>query len=343
MAIPFDQDRMEVTGRPVAITEGIAIRGGGGGVDLTISQDGTLWYGTGTSTGGDRQIVWVSRDGQFSEVDPGWVGDFRSLAISPDGTRLAVEQIGDGGRQVWVKHLDQARGPYSKLTLDFVNFDPAWHPDGREVTFVTRTGGASTLRTARADGSALPSTISVGDLSVDYAVWSPDGQWIVFLTSPEPLRDIYRVRATGDSIAEPLVVSGFQVRWPAVSPNGRWLAYVSNRTGAYELYVRPFASGDDWIRQVSNGGGWAPVWSHDGRELFYQNDSDELIQVQILPGSEFATGEQRVLFSLRGIHDWKTAPDGERFVMIRQRGADAPGGVVVVENFFAVLKDRTAR
>ncbi len=87
MAVPFDQDRLDLAGTPVALREGITVRRGGGGVDLAVSETGTLWHGLGTNT--FRLVAWASRSGEFTPVAPGWTGDFGSIALSPDGTRLA--------------------------------------------------------------------------------------------------------------------------------------------------------------------------------------------------------------------------------------------------------------
>ena len=74
---------------------------------------------------------------------------------------------------------------------------------------------------------------------------------------------------------------------PAFSPDGRWIAYASNESGRYEVYVRPFPGGapsgsGKW--QISTGGGFHPIWSRDGRELFYETLSDNRIMVRHLHG-----------------------------------------------------------
>ena len=65
-------------------------------------------------------------------------------------------------------------------------------------------------------------------------------------------------------------------RYPAVSPDGRWIAYASDESGRFEVYVRPFPGpGGKW--QVSNAGGTLPIWSHNGRELFFQNPDNRIM------------------------------------------------------------------
>jgi Tol biopolymer transport system component len=61
----------------------------------------------------------------------------------------------------------------------------------------------------------------------------------------------------------------FDEREPAFSPGGRWIAHTSSESGRYEVYVRPFPGpGGKW--QISTGGGLLPIWSRNGRELFYE-------------------------------------------------------------------------
>mgnify|MGYP001590505116 FL=1 len=110
MAAAFDQDRMALTGTPVALLEGISIRRGGGGVDLTVSDNGTLWYGLGTSFR-QSDVIWASRAGAATEVVPGWTGDFATVALSPDGTRLAIAIVDGTGEQIWVRRLGPSTSP----------------------------------------------------------------------------------------------------------------------------------------------------------------------------------------------------------------------------------------
>ncbi len=54
-----------------------------------------------------------------------------------------------------------------------------------------------------------------------------------------------------------------------VSPDGRWLAYESDSSGRFEIYVRPFpnVAAGQWL--ISTAGGTRPLWSPNGRELYY--------------------------------------------------------------------------
>ena len=98
--------------------------------------------------------------------------------------------------------------------------------------------------------------------------------------------------------------------------------------------------------QVSASGGTNPVWSRDGRELFYINGRGEMASVALKPGPTFTAGEPRALFSVSqftvggnaGVFD--VSPDGKRFVMVRPVAGLGETELVVVQNWFEELKQR---
>ncbi len=339
MAVGFDQDRMELTGGPVTLDSDIAIRPPSGGVGLTISTTGTLWYGTGPVTEPGR-IVWVSRDGTVTEVDPGWTGDFADIALSPDGTQLAVTQLQRNGTHIWRKPLQ--RGPESRLTFEGSNTRPIWEPDGHSLNFVSMRTGRSRLYRVPADGSTRPESLGIDGLWISRARWSPDGQWLICEVMGEggerPDVDVYGIRAGVDTNVVPLVVTAATEANASMSPDGRWLLYESDRSGRREVYVRPFPNTMESLWQISRNGGSQPRWAHSGREVFYRNHNNEMVVAEVLPAESFAIVDQRVLFSMAGSAYWDVSPDDQRFVMTRGGGGARAGSLIVVENFFEELR-----
>ena len=131
-----------------------------------------------------------------------------------------------------------------------------------------------------------------------------------------------------------------------LSPDGRWLAYESNESGTFEIYVRPFPAVEEGKWPISNGGGTQPLWSRDGRELFYYAPG-RLMAVDVeTTGDEFRAGRAKMLFERRflqgSLHrQYDVSPDGERFLMIEdvEPGGSGPRlDVILVDNWFEELK-----
>jgi serine/threonine-protein kinase len=108
---------------------------------------------------------------------------------------------------------------------------------------------------------------------------------------------------------------------PHMSRDGRWLAYESAESGKPEVYVRPFPKLDGkW--KISTNGGTEPVWSRDGRELFYRMNNKMMV-VNIAAGDAFAAGLPQVLFegryqfSATSVSTYDVSPDGKNFLMVQ--------------------------
>ena len=350
LAQPFDPENLELSGAATPIAEGLRSPTQGWNY-FAVSQTGSLVYSRGGAAG-IMEPVWVERDGTAREIDPGWrvqgSSNRSSLALSPDGTRLALSNLdSEGTWDLWVKQLDA--GPFSRLTFEgAVNFRGQWSPDGRSLTFVSERGGAGgDLWTKRADGSGTAELALDTRGSIREGSYTADGTWLVFREGPNAVADIYAIRPGVDSVAVPLEVTEFQERSISLAPDGRWLAYVSNNTGRDEVYVRPFPDAGSGLVQVSTDGGFDPVWAHNGRELFYRNGANELVAVQVSGNPTFVAGQREVLFSMadylpsNGNPLYDVSPDDQRFVMLRFGDDEtAASEFVLVLNSFEELRQR---
>jgi hypothetical protein len=353
LAVPFDQDRMEVAGEPVALGDGIGVRTGGGAVDLALSASGTLWYAAGgVGSAGTGEAVWVTREGQATPI-PGVTGLLSDPALSRDGKRLALG-IRELASHIMIKELDQ--GPVSRLTTGSSNnWRAAWMADGRSVGYVSQAIAPRSNRDVYqrpADGSRPPTLLLDLDENVDRVVFSRDGAWVVYQIVRSPgLRDLFARRLGSDSSIA-LVATRADEKAPALSPDGRWLAYVSNESGVLEVYVRPFPNTADGRWQISVSGGTEPVWAHSGRELFYRSigaATDSQMVIAVTTGKSFIPGARKALFPLiRYATDdtyqhYDVAPGDRRFVMLRATEANRADQLIVVENFFEVLRARVGQ
>ncbi len=356
LAVPFDAASMTVHGQPTTLTDMV----GRGAAPFELSRTGTLVTRVvDGSTSQPYDMVWVDRAGRVTPIDTSWHFNLTAYAadhgwrLSPDGTRVAIGLLTDAGDDIWVKQLPTG-------SLSRVSFDPAaearprWTPDGRSLMYLTGRQGLGIVK-RRADG--LGGDSSLVDGQVDEAVMSPDGQWLVIRTGSNGSvtggRDIFGVRLGKDTTRVPLVVTPFDEEAVELSPDGKWLAYQSDETGRTEIFVRSFPNTSAFKLQLSNGGGEAPLWSRDGRELFYVNGDKTMMSVRVTAGAALSMAAPPV--ALFRIPDdllaveyafytpWDVAADG-RFIMARAR---RPAGITltvgVTENWFAELRARTKR
>jgi serine/threonine-protein kinase len=354
LVAPFDLDRLEISGAAVPVLERVLVIAGFG--FLTWSPTGTLAYLRGTGVGTEVEAVRVARDGNAVPFDTTWHGPGNSLSLSPDGRRLAVG-VGraSGALSIWIKQLD--RGPFSRLTFGGQDRRPAWSPDGREVAFIRDSLNTSHVYVRRADGSTAERPLVRLDRQVQEVAWAPRGDWVVVRTDNggPGAGDVVGVRTRGDTTPVPLVASEFTELHPAISPDGRWIAYTSNESGQNEVYVRPFPGTVAGVWQVSNGGGLAPRWSPDGRELYFLQAQDaavRLVAAQVRATAGFEVTAARPLFDATGFDldafhaGYDVLPGGRGFVFFRPwRAGEATGAapLVMVDNWFADVRERLAR
>jgi Tol biopolymer transport system component len=113
-----------------------------------------------------------------------------------------------------------------------------------------------------------------------------------------------------------LLPAGSGDRQYRLSPDEHWLAYVSDETGVGEVYVQPFP-GPGGRFQISNGGGAAPMWSPNGKELFYRGGCC-LVAATIATAASPTVVRRDTLFTMAATRSmYEVAPDGNHFIMAR--------------------------
>ncbi len=194
-----------------------------------------------------------------------------------------------------------------------------------------------------ADGSdAAEVLITSQSTYMTPASCSPDGRLLAFQESDVDTGfDLCILPLDGDRKPFLWLKTNFNEWGPAFSRDGKWIAYVSDESGQYEVYVRPFA-GSGGKRQISNGGGEEATWSPDGRTLFYRNVLTWMsVAVQTQP--EFRAEAPKVMFegpflNVPGV-SYDVMPDGQHFIMIEENQKQAPTTQLnVVLNWFEELK-----
>ena len=331
-ARPFDVDRLGFTGDPTVVESDVRVETFAGVGQFDISNTGNLVYQSGGG-GASDQIVRVDRDGTGRPIDPNWRGGFETLAISPDGTKLAVTVAGANGSHIWVKELDT--GPAQPLTFEgSANTRGTWNPDGRTIVFLQEN---QMIARVRADGGAPPQLLLGADRLAWESFWSDDGAWLVMRVggTGTGTRDIHALRPGTDSVPRPIIASPADEYGPALSPDGHWLAYVSNETGREEVFVRPFPDADRAKIRVTVDGGSEPRWAHSGRELFLRNARGEMVVHSVDPEAAMVNiGPAEVLFDASiyqsdNFHvSYDVTQDDQQFMLIAT--ADDSGGDVIL-------------
>ena len=319
MAVPFDVDKLEVTGGPVPMAEGVMTAPVLAAAQFSVSDTGALVYVTGSALA-VRTVVWVDRDGREEAL----AAEPRAYVyprIFPDGGRLAVF-LPDQEHDIWI--WDFAHETLTRLTLaPGQDLNPVWTPDGRQVAFASDRDGTPNLYLKAADGTGAVERLTESENQQFPYAFTPDGRQLVFLEMDEQDYDLVVLSLEGSP--EPLLATEFSERNGEISPDGLWLAYESNASGQYEIYVRPFPNVEDGQWLISRGGGARPLWAPDGRELFYLTPGRRLMAVGVQTEPSFAPGAAEEVFGgyyapggwrrsrthLRHLPRWRALPDDQ--------------------------------
>ena len=146
----------------------------------------------------------------------------------------------------------------------------------------------------------------------------------------------------------PLLANSFRERSAALSPDSKWLAYVSDETGRFEVFVRPFPDVQAGKWQISTAGGLSPHWSKGTDELYFIDASNDMQAVKVATKPTFGILNKQRLFSVSGyfVTPWAqgydVSADGQRFLMMRVGSSSGAVAVslVLVQNFLDELQRR---
>jgi Tol biopolymer transport system component len=248
----------------------------------------------------------------------------------------------------------------ARLTFDKAfDLGSIWTPDSKRIIFYTgRTGNAGGICWKAADGTGKDELLSSPpNLALLPYSLSRDGKNIAVVeTDMSSKWDIGIIAMEGDHPLKHLMQESYAEVQPQVSPDGRWIAYSSNESSGSiigQVYVRPFPEVDKGKWQVSTSGGSSPLWSPDGRELFYLSEDNSVMSVAVETKTAFSHGTPKLLFksnyagagATSGI-PWDIHPDGKRFLMMKSLEATSSTGpaphpkITVVVNWFEELKQR---
>ena len=341
-ALPFSIRTLQPTGEAFPIAQNAGFP--------SIADDGTLVYVDFGAGGGERQLVWMNREGGKLGTVGQPQASIRHTDLSPDETRVAVT-AGDeeGHNEIWVHEVE--RGVKTRITFTSGGqaMSPHWSPSGSELLFSSAREGSQTLdiHVKSADGTGEAKLVFGSELN-DYASdWSTDGRYALAdqhsPTTQFPTHVLLLGRKDdGRFEGSPLFATEYVEKAAKLSPDGRYVAYVSDESGVFELYVQRFPDGGEKL-QISVRGGRQPRWSRDGAELFFVED-DALMVVQVEHGERLSVSAPEMLFRSAAFGTsphahYDVSSDGRRFILAEYTDRN-PTRIRVVQNWYEEFKDQ---
>jgi serine/threonine protein kinase len=312
---------------------------------VTASANGELLYQHGTA-GSGSQLVWYDASGKQGEPVLPESADYYWPALSPDGSKLAVDIEVNSLGDIWV--IDLARHTKTRITFGPQSSgDPVWWPDGKSVVFSYGAPGANdSIYRQNADGTGSKEKLfeTPGITDFPFSV-TPDGRYIAYMRHDPKSNtgwDIWALPTFDDQKPFPVVATNFLDVTPSFSPDGKWLAYANDETGRVEVYIQPFPGGAGrW--QVSTAGGARPSWRKDGKELYFWSTDQQLMAVDIQQnGASLQLGAPHALFKATtvtgSVGTYTASADGKKFVMNTVLPQSLSEPLTLITNWPADLK-----
>jgi Tol biopolymer transport system component/predicted Ser/Thr protein kinase len=344
LAQPFDLNRLELTGDPAVIADGVGIQRW-----WYASSNGLLAFRH--SYGTQYQLTWVSREGRMLSTagEPGLLSTPR---ISPDQKMIAVQRTSDQNADIWL--FDITRNTPARFTFEPArDWSPLWSAGGKNIVYGSVRGDGNFIVERPANGVGKETVVAgpTGNILGPTAI-SPDDRWLIF-TETSALHSIITMRARDDS-SKVVHVQDRQVeRDGSISPDGRWLLYSSAPAARREVLVQsvPKEAGGStnavgkW--QISTGGGSQPAWRADGKEIFFVAPDGMMMAVPVESGENFfRPGTPKPLFQTRlafdldavlAARDYDVTPDGQRFLLNQHAADSTDAPITVVVNWLKLL------
>jgi serine/threonine-protein kinase len=322
-SVPFDAKALKVTGNASLVLDGVVSQPGTGGSFFYVAADGTVVYLRGGPDFFATRVIARAADGKTAYLDVP-LRTFANPRLSHDEKQLAVQVVG-ANDDVWVYHRD--RRTFTRVTAQEENLFPNWSPDDREflVSSFLKEGYPVAVTVPITGGQPKPLAPAIPGVQIGTS-WSPSGRIALSVLGEKTGFDVWIVEKNG--VSRPLVQTRFTEHLAALSPDGRLVAYVSDESGASEVYLRAVDRPAEKI-QVSVSGGSEPLWSRDGRRLYFRDVAGFLAVDITMTGDPPSAGQpQRVFEGTHVISDEGVSFDVTRdgtFILLERNGAPEEG------------------
>jgi eukaryotic-like serine/threonine-protein kinase len=339
LAQPFNASSGTLSGEPQTLAKDVANDPTTWHMDVAAADNGLLLYGTGGGDYGTLELYWVDRGTKKQSTIAKGLTNVNALRLSPQGDRIALE-MDNGVSDIWVHDL--ARDIRTRLTFGPIfNNTPLWSPDGKWIVYTSNRNGKFQLFRKPSDGGGAEEELLSDDHLLFPGDWSHDGKYIVYARGIPGAQDIWALPLEGDRKPFQVVPTtpGTFRNDPKLSPDGHWLAYLSNESGSAGIYVSGFRGGTGkW--QVSANQGLHPLWSRDGKELYYATSGNTVwaMPVKTVTGAlQFGVPQQLVTNWSTPDPFFQVSPDGKKLLLYRvsQQVGEA---LTVVSNFASALR-----
>lgn len=323
LSVPFDAKAIKVAGSPALVIDGVVAQPGTGGSFYAIAADATIAYLRGGPSFYTTRAMTRAPDGVISAIDLP-VRTFANPRFSSDGTQLALQLV-SANDDIWIYH--RQRRTFTRMTAQAENLFPNWSPDDREFLVSTFLDGGIPVAVTIPVAGGQPRAVAPGLKAVQLGTsWSKSGRIALSVLGTSSF-DIYVIDRMG---AAPRVVaqSRFNEHYATLSPDGRYLAYVSDESGDSQIYVRGLGAAGEKL-QISVSGGREPLWSRDGRVIYFR-DTHGFLAVDVSASDAAVTaGAPRRVFDgdfVMGDEGlaYDVAPDGT-FVLLQRNGTPDDG------------------
>jgi serine/threonine-protein kinase len=346
-AVPFDLDRLAVTGPARPVVDSVAMNPTDGAAAFDVSENGTLAYLPVSSYVTETDVVLVDRRGHETRALPA-SDRYNHPRLSPDGERIALDiRSANSTGDVWVFQVGRSGG--TRVTAEGGrDFGAEWTPDGGELIYSSERPFYDLYRRA-ADASRPAQPLVTGGFDHYGGTVSRDGQTFAYVLSTPGGTQLWTVPLQGRPRPSRYLANGFNLAHPALSPDGRWMAYDSDESGRVEVYVQSYPDPIQRRWKVSPGHGSEPLWTRGGRELVYRN-GDSVMAVGFDP-DRGRSGPPALLFAgpypdnpgWTRPRSYDVSSDGERFLMTRLQPDRPTPRIVVVLNWFDELRAKVPR
>jgi len=337
MAQAFDVGRLELTGDPAVVQDGVEEHRTWWMSVFSASQNGTLIFAPAVQP--DNNLLWMDSNGKNLGT-VGEPGRYVSVRLSPDGEQVAVERDRPH-HDLWVHDL--RRNLANQITFGVTAGLPVWSNDGGKIAFSSEKPGGLDLHVKSVGGAQDEEVLLAANGYAFPLDWSPDGSVLLYYVDDgsEVHAELRVMPMRGPHTPRALLKSPFYVSDGVFSPDMRWIAYSSRESGTQKVFAMPYPGPGPHI-SISPGYGGNPIWQRDGHAILYLGDNSTMRVTEVREdGSNLLPGKTREISQVveapvgEGF-PFDVAPDGR--ILLISRGNDNRTQLVVVSNWDAALK-----